>query len=276
MEEVTYPRAQTSTVKFGDRVEAFFTLPQKGEGPFPAVVLGHERYGLVRHTLDLAAKFAADGYACIAPDMFSRWVGDKAALKRGDIQVPLSDTDIISYMSDSVDFLLSDPRVDSSRLVAMGVCQSGSYPLLLNSVRKEITCNIVVYGGAQQAEYTAAGPRRVEPYEKMIGRISAPVLGVWGEDDFVVSIEDVRRLRGILEDHRKSYEFVLFRDMPHGWMNDTMPGRYRPRETAMAWKLILDFIARVHDGVFPPDRMIWKFESDAAVSYDFTKKVRLA
>ncbi len=276
MESVTYENARTSIVTFGDRVEAFFTLPPRGEGPFPAVVLGHERYGLVRHTLDLAAKFAADGYACIAPDMFSRWDGDKAALNRGDIQVPLSDTDIISYMSDSVDFLLANPRVDSSRLVAMGVCQSGSYPLLLNSARKEISANIVVYGGAQQAEYSATAPRRIEPYEQIVGRISAPVLGIWGEDDFVVSIDDVRRLRGILEDHRKSYEFALFRGMPHGWMNDTMPGRYRPQETAMAWKLILDFISRVHGGAFPPDRMIWKFESDAAVSYDFTKKVRLA
>jgi carboxymethylenebutenolidase len=276
MPDVSYSAATTSRVLFGDRVEAFFALPPTGDGPFPAVVLGHERYGLVRHTLDLAAKFAADGYVCVAPDMFSRWVGDKAALNRGDIQVPLSDDDIISYMSESVDFLLSHPKVDSSRIVAMGVCQSGSYPLLLNSVRKEVTANIVVYGGAHQAEYTAGPPRRVEPYMNILSRISAPVLGLWGEDDFVVSIDDVRRLRGILEDHRKTYEFVLFRDMPHGWMNDTMPGRYRPRETAMAWKLILDFISRVHAGAFPPDRMIWRFESDAAVSYDFTKKVRLA
>ena len=68
----------------------------------------------------------------------------------------------------------------------------------------------------------------------------------------------------------------MFGGAPHGWLNDTMPGRYRPKETEMAWKLILDFIERVHAGAFPKDRMIWRFESDAAVSYDFTKKVRLA
>ena len=180
------------------------------------------------------------------------------------------------YMSDGVDFLLKHPKVDPKRIVAMGVCQSGSYPLLANSARSEISANVVVYGGAQKAEFEAKPPRRVEPYRDIVARITAPVIGIWGEDDFVVSMNDVRQLRGILEDTRKTYEFTLFRDMPHGWMNDTMPGRYRPKETEMAWKLILDFIERVHAGAFPKDRMIWRFESDAAVSYDFTKKVRLA
>ena len=272
----TYDYADTSMIGFGDRVEGFLAMPKSGDGPFAAIVLGHERYGLVQHTLDLAAKFARDGYICIAPDLFSRWDGDKAALNRGDIQVPLDDADIKGYMSEAVDYLLTQPKVDPKRIVAMGVCQSGSYPLLANSVRPEITANIVVYGGAQVAEYTAGPPRRVEPYEDIVARITAPVLGIWGEDDFVVSMSDVRKLRGILEDHRKTYEFTLFRDMPHGWMNDTMPGRYRPCETEAAWKLILDFIERAHAGAFPPDRMIWKFESNAAVTYDFTKKVRLA
>jgi carboxymethylenebutenolidase len=276
MSEQAYPGAETSRVTFGNRVEAFFAVPLSGEGSFPAVVLGHERYGLVKHTLDLAAKFAAHGYICIAPDMFSRWDGDKEALNRGDIQHHLSDDDIKSYMSESVDFLLAHPKVDPKRLVGMGVCQSGSYPLLLNSIRPEITANVVVYGGAQVAEFQAKPPRRTEPYEDIVGRITAPVIGIWGEDDFVISIDDVLKLRNLLEQKRKSYEFTLFRDMPHGWMNDTMPGRYRPKETAVAWKLVLDFIERVHAGAFPKDRMIWKFESDAATSYDFTKKVRLA
>jgi carboxymethylenebutenolidase len=47
----------------------------------------------------------------------------------------------------------------------------------------------------------------------------------------VVSVEDMRRLRDVPESNRKTYEFALFPGMPHGWMNSTMPGRYRPKET---------------------------------------------
>ena len=276
MTQKEYPGAKTSFITFGHRVECFLAVPVRGAGPFPAVALGHERYGLVQHTLDLAAKFAAAGFICVAPDMFSRWDGDKQALNRGDIRQELTDEDVKSYMSDSVDYLLGRTDVDPKRIVGMGVCQSGSYPLLVNSFRPEISANVVVYGAAQAAEFDAGPPRRRERYEEIVSRISAPVIGIWGEDDFVISIDDVRKFRGVLEDGRKSYEFTLFRGMPHGWMNDTMPGRYRPAETAAAWALILDFIERAHAGAFPSDRMIWRFKSDAAVDYDFTKKVRLA
>jgi len=275
MQQPGYPGAATSTVTFGDRISAFLALPEKGDGPFGAVILGHERYGLVQHTLDLTAKFAASGYVGLAPDLFSRWDGNKEALNRGDISVPISDGDIVSYMGESLDFLLEHPMVDSNRIAAMGVCQSGAYPLVLNSVRTEVSANIVVYGGAQNREWEI-NETRSEPYEDILARISAPVLGIWGEDDNVVSIDNVARLRGVLESNRKSYEFKLFRDMPHGWMNSTMPGRYRPRETELVWKQILDFMVRVYADEFPKDRVIWRFDSNIDPAYDFTKKVRLA
>ncbi len=270
-----YPGAKTSMVSFGNRVQAFLAVPDRGNAPFGAVILGHERYGLLQHTLDLCAKFAAYGFVAVAPDLFSRWDGNKAALNRGDIIVPLSDDDIRSYMSDSLDFLLAHPQVDPRWITAMGVCQSGDYPLVLNSVRPEIAANIVVYGGAQK-DMWELNERRTETYESMIERISAPVLGIWGEDDFVISIPDVQRLRDALERARKTYEFTLFPHMPHGWFNSTMPGRYRMKQTDEAWRLIIDFLHRVRQGAFPPDRVHWRWVSDTALDYDFTKKVRLA
>ena len=136
-------------ISYGDRVQGFLAIPQNQQGPFGAVVLGHERYGFVQHTLDLVAKFAAHGYVGLAPGMFSRWDGDKEALSRGDIRVSISDEEIRSYMGDSLDYRMSHKQVDPDRISAMGVCQSGDYPLILNSVRQEVAANIVVYGGAQ-------------------------------------------------------------------------------------------------------------------------------
>ena len=101
------------------------------------------------------------------------------------------------------------------------------------------------------------------------------MLGIWGEYDFVVSVDNVARLRGVLEANRKNYEFQLFRDMPHGWMNSTMPGRYRPRESELVWERILDFMERVYAGEFPKDRAIWRFDSNIDPTYDFNKKVGL-
>jgi carboxymethylenebutenolidase len=275
MAQTAYRDAKTSMITFGDRVQGFLAVPERGTGPFGAVVLGHERYGLVQHTLDLAAKFAAHGRVCLAPDMFSRWEGDKAALNRGDIQVPLSDADVSSYMSDSVTYLSEQSYVDPQRIAAMGVCQSGDYPLVLNSVRPEVCANIVVYGGAQPHMWEIRDGR-TEAYDTILSRITAPVLGIFGEADHVISVDDMLRLRNSLEQVRKTYEFKLFRDMPHGWLNDTMPGRYRAQEAEVAWGMIMDFLQRVEAGEFPRDRVIWRFESDISTSYDFSKNTRQA
>ena len=275
MQDPSYLGAITSMVTFGDRVKGFLAMPENQTGPFGAVILGHERYGLIQHTLDLTAKFAAHGYIGLAPDLFSRWEGDMDALNRGDIQVTITDDDLKSYLGDSLDYLLNHLQVDPNRIVGMGVCQSGDYPLVLNSIRHEISANIVVYGGAQSRVWEVDEARPV-PYETILDGIQAPILGIFGEHDQVVSVENVRRLQDLLQSKRKSYEFKLFRDMPHGWFNSTMPGRYRPKEAEQAWSLIMDYLRRVHAGEFPSDRVIWRFESNIAPDYDFSTKVRLA
>jgi carboxymethylenebutenolidase len=275
VESKQYLGARTSYVTFGNRVKAFLAMPERGDAPYPAAILCHERYGLVQHTLDLAAKFASYGFVGIAPDMFSRWDGDRDALNRGDIIVRLSDDDIISYMGETLDYLRDRADVKHDSIAAIGICQSGEYPLLLNSVRKEIAANVVIYGGAQGFVWELRkGP--CEDYHSMLKEIQAPVLGIWGEDDFVVSVDDVLRLRSSLERHRKSYEFILFPHMPHGWLNSTMPGRFRAKEADEAWHLIIDFLERAFSGAFPRDRAIWRFYSNMACDYDFSQKERVA
>src|SRR5437588_11602393 len=97
--EHNYIGAQTSWIDIGEGTRAFLAVPKLGTGPYGAVILGHERYGLVQHTLDLTAKFASYGYVCIAPDMASLWDGDKEALNRGDAHLTLTDDQIRFYYS---------------------------------------------------------------------------------------------------------------------------------------------------------------------------------
>ena len=262
IEEHSHIGARTSWVDFGEGTKAFLAIPARFRGPYPAVVLGHERYGLVQHTLDLTAKFASYGYAAIAPDMASHWDGDKEALTRGDARLTLTDEQVKDYMSRSMDYLKGLPEVDARRIAGMGVCASGGYPHLLNSVRPDIAANIVFYGGTQAND-------------EVIGALTAPTLGVFGEGDHVISIDDVRRFRAQLERHKKNYDFRLFPGMPHGWLNDTMPGRYRQKEAEAAWKVVLSFLERVYAGGYPSDRVRWSMAGQYARDYDFAKNIRL-
>src|SRR5712692_2236602 len=118
-----------------------------------AVVLLHERYGLVQHTIDLAEKMAGDGYVALAPDLFSRWQGDRQALARGDIRVVLPDEEVASVVDAGIDFLKSQPRVRPDRIAVLGVCQSGRYPIVVGSRRRDLAAVVVFYGAAQDSDW---------------------------------------------------------------------------------------------------------------------------
>ena len=74
---------------------------------------------------------------------------------------------------------------------------------------------------------------------------------------------------------KKGYHIRLYRAAPHGWLNDTMPGRYRKEAAQHAWRLLLLFLNRTLRNGGDGGRVLWTFESDMATNYDFTKNVRL-
>lgn len=251
-------------------VPAYLALPDR-KGPIPVVVLLHERYGLVRHTEDLAVRLASAGYAVLAPDLFYDHP-DLEALHAGRVTFHPSDREVVEKIEDALTALEGLPGVDVARLGMIGVCQTGRHPFAWGAVHPLSAC-AVFYGAAQRSDWevTEAQPRGMEG---LIAAVPCPVLGIFGEKDHVISIQDVLRFRDTLERYRKSYTIRLYADAPHGWLNDTMPGRYRPHLAALAWQALLDFLQDTLQGA-PADTIQWQFVSEHHPDYDFGKNVRL-
>lgn len=273
--ETVDERILSKRVRYGNNVEALVTQPDR-PGPHRAVILLHERYGLAQHTQDLAAKFARYGFLCLAPDLFSRHA-ERDRLLTGDIRAPLPDLEVTDDLDASIAYLrASEPNALADKVTLMGVCQTGRHPITVAARRDYVSACVVFYGGTYNPSDWDASEDQPEDMDTLLSRLPCPVLGVFGEGDFLIAVDDVRRWRDALETHRKSYHIKLFASMPHGWLNDTMPGRYRAKEAEEAWQLMIDFVGRVHDGGYPADRVRWHFESDIAVDYDPSKNVRLA
>jgi len=255
------------TVELGDGCQGELYTPRgaaKG-----AVVILHERYGLVQHTLDLAQRLAADGYVALAPDLFSRWQGDREALRRGEVRVTLPDDEIAGVMDRAIDFV----KTRAERVALMGVCQSGRYPIVVGSRRRDLAACVVFYGASQRRDWEAS-PLQPRAMNDMLRELHAPALFVYAERDHTISLDDVRRVRDTLEAARRSYRMKVFADMPHGFLNDTMPGRYRPKEATAAWQVLLSFLGEVFAGQWD-GRVRWEFEGASSPDYDFSKNVRL-
>ncbi len=252
---------------------AVHTFAPGGATRAPALLFLHERYGLQQHTLDLCEKAAGDGFVGVAPDLFSRWDGDKEALAAGSVRVFLPDRDVAATLGTTIDLLKRDERVDPARIVIVGVCQSGRYAIVTASERRDVAACAVLYGAAQDRDWevTESQPRAMG---EMIAALRVPALLLYGEADHTISLPMVLRMRRGFEDARRSYRMRVFAGMPHGWLNDTMPGRYRPEEAAEAWAMLTGFVREAFAGAWPADRVRWEFTADSAVDYDFTKNVR--
>ena len=268
--------ASGERVRFGSAAvnEAVLFRPAT-EGARPAVIILHERYGLVQHTLDLAAMLAGDGYIALAPDLFSRWQGDREALARGDVRVTLPDPEVATTIDASIIYLRDLPIVRRDALVVMGVCQSGRYPVVVSSHRDDLAACVVFYGAAQASDWQVT-EYQPQPMGDMLAALSAPALFIFGEGDHVISLDDVLRVRGALEAGKRSYRMRVFPDVPHGWVNDTMPGRYRAEAAREAWAMLLQFLDDVLERRWPGEgRVRWEFSSDVACTYDFSQNRRL-
>jgi carboxymethylenebutenolidase len=166
------------------------------------------------------------------------------------------------------------PQVDRDKIAIMGVCQTGRHPLVF-AAEHPVAAALVWYGAAGDKEWNA-NAQFPKPFEDVIAHVDCPVLGLFGEADHVISLSDVRRLRDSLDRHDKTYTIKVYPGAPHGWLNDTMPGRYRRDTAEAAWAFQLAFLKRVFDPSYDRSRRIQVYESDSAADYDFSKNVRLA
>jgi carboxymethylenebutenolidase len=168
--------------------------------------------------------------------------------------------------------LTTVPQADTGRLAVMGVCQTARLPLVVAASRP-IRAALVWYGAAQPREW-AVNAKYPRPLDDVIAAVDCPVLGMFGESDHLISVDDVRRFRDCLERHRKSFSIHLYRDAPHGWLNDTMPGRYRRAQAEAAWADQHAFLKAVLAPDYDRTIRVQRYAADIGPDYDFGRNVR--
>jgi carboxymethylenebutenolidase len=251
---------------------AVVAWPEGSSSPLPVVVLMHERYGLVQHTRDQAARCARDGYVVIAPNFFFRHP-DQVTLNKGDGRYDMTDPESNELMAAALEKIALSPKADMNRVAIAGYCQTGRHPLVY-AAKHRIAAAVVWYGAASKREWDV-NERQPEPLANLIGAIQCPVFAAFGAEDHIISVDDVRRFMNALEDHKKSYDIRVYAGAPHGWLNDTMPGRYRKPQADAAWAAQQAFLSKVMSGGMKSDIVSWNFECEMSTSYDFSKNVRL-
>jgi carboxymethylenebutenolidase len=260
--EIDQRHVVKTEVQCANRMPAFVACPDT-PGPHPVMVLLHERYGLVDHTREAATRFAGHGHLTIAPNLFFR-EPDLAAIARAEARCDPTDDQVCADISAALDHLQGLPSADLQRVAVAGFCQTGRHPLAYSACAdgSRLSACVVFHGAAYPREWELNAQKTV-PYDELIARSRVPVFGAFGEEDFLISQDDVRRFRSSLEAARRHYDITVYPGAPHSWLNDRIPS-YRQPQAETAWRDLLAFLDRVYTGGYPSDRVRWSFRSDTS------------
>src|SRR5260370_25240265 len=107
----------------------YAALPN-GDGPHPGVVVIHEAYGLNDNIKEITRRFAENGYAALAVDLFtSRNRAICMARYMTGMLIGSVERAGISDLKAALTHLAVTPGVDPQRIGAIGFCMGRGFPL---------------------------------------------------------------------------------------------------------------------------------------------------
>jgi carboxymethylenebutenolidase len=217
----------------GGSMPAFLARPT-GPGPFPAVLVIQEAFGLNEHIKDVARRLAGEGYATLAPDLY--WRGGKGRTVRYD-QLPeaialmhsLKDRDVVADVGSSVAHLERQTFVRADRIGITGFCMGGRVSYLAAcALPEKIKAAVPFYGGGIPVEKTAG--------------LRAPVLAFFGEDDGFIPLDSVKKLESELARLGKQAEVIVYPKAGHGFFCNERES-YQADAARDAWERTKQFFA---------------------------------
>jgi carboxymethylenebutenolidase len=223
------------SIKSGDEeIKAFLAVPE-GKGPFPAVIVIQEWWGLNDWIKENAKRIAGKGYVAIAPDLYRGKVTDDPKVA-GQLRKGLPTDRALQDLKAAVSAVSAMPTVNKDRIGSIGWCMGGAYSLDIALADSRVQACVMCYG-------------RVIDDVSALKALKAPVLGVFGEDDKGIPAKGVREFEQALKKAGRSVEKInIYQGAGHGFMRPMNGGKANPeyREEAArdAWSQIDAFFAK--------------------------------
>jgi carboxymethylenebutenolidase len=217
---------------------AAFVARLSGTGPYPAILVLQEWWGLNNHIKDIGVRLAHEGYVALAPDLYSRQ-GNKVTTdpnEAGNLMGNLKDDVALKDLRAAVAYLKNQPQVNPAKLGVIGFCMGGTYALLSAQNIADIKASAPFYG---QIVYDRPGG----PIDQ-VDKLGCPLMYIYGDADGWITSDHVDRLEAALRQHGKDGQVIRYKGAPHAFFNDTRPDSYRPADARDAWDRTLKFFAQ--------------------------------
>ncbi|KQU06925.1 carboxymethylenebutenolidase [Rhodococcus sp. Leaf7] len=219
-----------------DRIDATLATPS-GEGPWPAVVIVHDVFGMSDDVRNIAQRFADKGYLALVPDLYAR--GGRAKCVVGVFR------SLFARQGQAVDDLMAcrdalvarDDTTDSVAIV--GFCMGGGFALAL-----------APRGFDASAPFYGVLPKNIE--EALEG--ACPIVASFGKHDPVLQGAG-KKVEKVLQDKGIEHDVKTYPGAGHSFANDSARGPaalllritgfgYKHDQSEDAFARVFDFFGR--------------------------------
>src|ERR1700757_2119952 len=171
--------------KSGDETVQGMLYTPSGKGPFPALIVIHEYWGLNDWVKEQASKLSDQGYVTLAVDLYRGKVA-KTQDEAHEIMRGVPEDRAKRDLHGAFEYLASQPNVKKDRIGAIGWCMGGGYALDIALQEPTLAADVINYG------HLATDPEALK-------KINAPILGLFGAQDKGITPDDVHKFGEALD-----------------------------------------------------------------------------
>ena len=222
------------------------TFEARPEGtPRGGVVVVQEAFGVTTHIEDIARRLAEAGWRAIAPAFFHRQGSPVLAYDDFAAIMPLfqslSPEGLAMDLVASFDHL-GDTGIEQAKTGIVGFCMGGSVTLFAATLRP-IGAAVTFYGGGVgEGRFGLASGIDLAP------SIKAPWLGLYGDLDQSIPVDEVEQLREAAGKAPVPTEIVRYAEADHGFNCSDRPAVFHGEAAADAWARTLAWFDRYLGG----------------------------
>ncbi len=221
----------------------YLAIPE-GAGPFPAVIVIEEIFGVNGHIRDVTERVAREGYVAVAPDVHHRDAAgvelkyDQEGMQRGmPLIAKLTEKGVSGDLRATLSFLRARKDVRGDRVGCMGFC-IGGHLAYFAAATTDVKATASFYGGGI-ATFTPGGGA---PTLNRTQGIKGKILCLFGGQDQAIPKAQVDAIRVELDKHHIRHEVVVYPTASHGFFCDQR-GSYHEESAKDAWTRVKKLFA---------------------------------
>ncbi len=237
---------QTSSVQVPNdelRIDAYLAQPVPS-GPWPAVIVFQEVFGVNNHIRSVTDKIAQLGYVAIAPALYQR-VAPGFEVGYSDSELTLGRTyknqttaaELLSDAQATITYLENLPQVQEESIGNIGFCFGGHVAFLVATL-PEIKATASFYG----AGIATTTPGGGSPTLSHANEIQGTLYAFFGNHDPLIPNTEVEQITAALQQSQIDHRVFCY-NAGHGFFCDQRQS-YQPEAAADAWEQVKQLFHR--------------------------------